>query len=133
MKSSEGPQGPWAFESEMVPAVEVVSEIIPETEVQDLVSADSADSGSKAAMKWKDVHVASEDDGAMKVLAEPTFFGVDPDAETNDEFLKEEHTVSYADLSFEEFKFQWMLLYYLEWAHPLLKHLKREREEKMDQ
>jgi hypothetical protein len=125
MESSEGPRGPWAFESEMVPAAEVVSEIIPKTEVQDLVSADSS---SKVAIKGKDVLAASEDDGATKVLVEPVFFGVDPDAETNDDFLKEEQTVRYADLSFEEFKFQWMLRYYLEWAHPLLKRQKRERE-----
>jgi hypothetical protein len=125
MESSEGPRGPWAFESEMVPAAEVVSEIIPKTEVQDLVSADSS---SKVAIKGKDVLVASEDDGATKVLVEPVFFGVDPDAETNDDFLKEEQTVSYANLSFEEFKFQWMLRYYPEWAHPLLKRQKRERE-----
>jgi hypothetical protein len=50
----------------------------------------SAESGSKVAMKGKDVLGASEDDGATQVLTEPTFFEVDPDAETNDEFLKEE-------------------------------------------
>jgi hypothetical protein len=75
------------------------------------------------------------------------FVGVDPDAETDDQFIgtegnktsktdelvKEEQTVSYADLSFEDFKLEWMLLFYTDWAHPLLKHLKREREEEEDQ
>jgi hypothetical protein len=49
------------------------------------------------------------------------------------ELVKEEQTVSYADLSFEDFKLEWMLLFYTNWAHPLLKHLKREREEEEDQ
>jgi hypothetical protein len=46
--------------------------------VQDLVSADSS---SKVTMKEKDVLGASEDDGARKVVAEPAFVGVNPDAE----------------------------------------------------
>jgi hypothetical protein len=41
----------------------------------------------------------------------------------------EEQTVSYANLSFEDFKLEWMLLFYPYWARPLLKRLKREREE----
>jgi hypothetical protein len=42
------------------------SEIVPEMEVQDLVSAYSI---SKVDMKGKDVLRASEDDGATKVVA----------------------------------------------------------------
>jgi hypothetical protein len=117
------------------------SEIVPETEVQDLVSADSS---SKVAMKWKDVLGAFEDDGARKVVAEPVFVGIDPNAETDDQFIVtkemktlekdksviEEHMVSCVDLSFEDFKLEWMLLFYPDWAYPLLRRLKREREEK---
>jgi hypothetical protein len=78
MESSGARRGPWTFESELVPASEEEckvmlvnsidddSEIVLETEVQDLVSADSI---SKVDMKGKDVLGASEDDGAMKVIA----------------------------------------------------------------
>jgi hypothetical protein len=77
MESSGAHRGPWTFESELVPASEEEceamlvnsvgddSEIVPETEVQDLVSADSI---SKVDMKGKDVLGASEDDGATKVI-----------------------------------------------------------------
>jgi hypothetical protein len=78
MESSGARRGPWTFESELVPAseeeckvmlvnsVDDDSEIVLETKVQDLVSADSI---SKVDMKGKDVLGASEDDGAMKVIA----------------------------------------------------------------
>jgi hypothetical protein len=152
MESSGARRGPWTFESELVPtseeehkallvnSIDDDSEIVPETEVQDLVSADSI---SKVDMKGKDVLGALEDDGATKVVAQPVFVGVDPDAETDDQFIGtegnktsktdesviEEQTTSYADLSFEDFKLEWMLLFYPDWAHPLLKRLKHEREE----
>jgi hypothetical protein len=149
-------QGPWTFESELVPTSEEErealllnsvgndSEIVLEMEVQDLVSAYSI---SKVDMKGKDVLRASEDDGVTKVAAQPAFVRVNPDAETDDQFIGtegnktskmdesmiEEQTVSYVDLSFEDFKLEWMLLFYPYWAHPLLKHLKHEREKEEDQ
>jgi hypothetical protein len=126
MESSGAHRGPWTFESKLVPASEEEheallvnsigddSEIVPETEVQDLVSTDSI---SKVDMKGKDVLGTSEDDGATKVVAQPAFVGVDPDAEADDQFIGtegnktsktdksmiEEQMVSYADLSFEDF------------------------------
>jgi hypothetical protein len=40
-----------------------------------------------------------------------------------DESVLEEQMVSYADLSFEDFKLEWMLLFYPDWVHlyPLLR------------
>jgi hypothetical protein len=101
----------------LVNSIDDDSEIVPETEVQDLVSADSI---SKVDMKGKDVLGALEDDGATKVIAQPVFVGVNPDAETDDQFIGtegnktsktdesviEEQTTSYADLSFEDFKLE---------------------------
>jgi hypothetical protein len=79
-------------------------EFVPETDLQDLV-----------AMEAKD-----------KDLSQQEFAGVDYDAETDDESITEEQKVRWLNQDFEDFKLEWLLMFYPDWAHPTVKRCKRK-------
>jgi hypothetical protein len=77
-------------------------EFVPEIDLQDLV-----------AMEAKD-----------KDISQQEFAGVDYDAETDDESITEEQKVRWLNQNFEDFKLEWLLMFYPDWAHPTVKRCK---------